>query len=144
VGVIINRPTDVKLSSLFPDIERLRARDDKVFFGGPVSRGDLVFVFRAPKAPEDAIEVLDGVYLSSSQELLRGLLGRETPVEGLRVFAGHAGWGPGQLEREVARGDWHLSRADAKTIFDSKPEGLWRELERRASSIVAGIIMESP
>ena len=46
--------------------------------------------------------------MSSSRELLRELLCRENPVEGLRVFAGHAGWAPGQLESEVARGDSHL------------------------------------
>jgi putative transcriptional regulator len=139
MGVIINRPTEVLLTSALPDVERLRARKDKLFFGGPVKRNELVAVFRAAVPPQEgiAIEVLDGVYLSTSAKVLRGLLGRENPMEGLRVFAGYSGWGPGQLESEVARGGWHLVRADAKTIFEKKPEGLWQELERRASSIVA-------
>jgi len=139
VGVIINRPTDVPLTKLFPDIERLRVGADKVFFGGPVRRQELVFLFRAAKPPEDAIEVLDGIYLSSSLEVLRDLLGREKPADGLRVFAGYAGWAPGQLEGEIARGDWHLVRADAATLFAKKPETLWQELERRASAVVAGL-----
>jgi len=75
--------------------------------------------------------------MSSSRELLRELLGRENPVEGLRVFAGHAGWAPGQLESEVARGDSHLVTADAQMVFEMKPETLWRELERRASATTA-------
>jgi putative transcriptional regulator len=133
-GVIVNRPTEVPLSRVLPDIERLRSRDDRLFFGGPVMREQLVAVFRAAAPPTAAIEVLDGVYMSSSRELLRELLGRENPVEGLRVFAGHAGWAPGQLEAEVARGDWYLAAADARTVFETKPERLWQELERSASA----------
>ena len=137
VGVIVNRPTEIRLASVFPDIERLRSGDERLFFGGPVKREELVFIFRAAEPPPEAIEILDGVYMSSNGELLRELLGGESPVDGLRVFAGHSGWGPGQLESEVARGDWHLTRADAKAIFEKKPETLWRELERRASAIIA-------
>jgi putative transcriptional regulator len=103
VGVIVNRPTDVPLSRVFPDIEGLRSQDEKLFFGGPVMPGQLVVVFRAAVPPTEAIEVLEGVYMSPSGELLRELLGREPPIEGLRVFAGRAGWAPGQLESEVAR-----------------------------------------
>jgi putative transcriptional regulator len=134
VGVIVNRPTDVPLSRVFPDIERLRSRDDKLFFGGPVMPDELLVVFRAAVPPTEAIEVLEGVYMSSSGELLRELLGRENPVEGLRVFAGHAGWAPGQLESEVTRRDWHLVTADARMVLEMEPENLWRELERRASA----------
>ena len=91
-------------------------------------------MFRAAVPPPEAIEVLEGVYMSSSSELLRELLGRENPVEGLRVFAGHAGWAPGQLESEVTRRDWHLVTADARTVLETEPEKLWKELERRASA----------
>jgi putative transcriptional regulator len=135
VGVIVNRRTEITLTSVFADIARLRSRDERIFFGGPVKRQDLVFLFRAAVPPPETIEVLDGVYMSADPEVLRELLGRDNPVEGLRVFAGHAGWGPGQLEAEVARGDWHLALADAATLFEKKPETLWRELERRAAEI---------
>jgi putative transcriptional regulator len=134
IGVIVNRPTDVPLSRVFPDIEGLRARDETLFFGGPVMPEHVVVVFRAAVPPAEAIEVLEGVYMSLSGELLRELLGRDNPVESLRVFAGHAGWAPGQLESEVARGDWHLVNADARMVFEMKPERLWPELERRASA----------
>jgi putative transcriptional regulator len=134
VGVIVNHPTDVPLSRVFSDIERLRSRDETLFFGGPVLPEQLLVVFRAAVPPAAAIEVLEGVYMSLSRDLLRELLGRETPVEGLRVFAGHAGWAPGQLESEVARGDWHLVAADARMVLEMEPANLWKELERRASA----------
>jgi putative transcriptional regulator len=134
IGVIVNRPTDVPLSRVLPDIDALRTRDDRLFFGGPVMREQLIAVFRAPAPPSEALEVLDGVYMSSSRESLLELLGRENPVAGLRVFAGYASWAPGQLESEVARGDWHLTPADSRALFGTRPERLWQELERRASA----------
>lgn len=132
IGVIINRPTQVPLSRAIPDLEKSPVRDAKLSFGGPVGAEQMVVVFRAAAPRKDAIEVFEGVYMSSSPEVLRELLGRKEPVKGLRVFAGHAAWAPGQLEAEVARGDWHLARADAATIFEKKPESLWQELVRRA------------
>lgn len=134
MGVIINRPTPIPLSRAAPDFEKSPARDQRVFFGGPVSPEVLVVVFRDATRPTDAIEVLPGVYMSSSLEVLQEILGREKPVKDLRVFAGHAAWSRGQLEGEVARGGWHLAPADAAAIFDAKPEDLWRKLERRVST----------
>jgi putative transcriptional regulator len=134
IGVIVNRPTKVPLSGVFPEVEGLRSRDEKLFFGGPVAREQLVVVFRATAPREGALEVLDGVFMTSNRDVFRELLARPNPVEGLKVFAGYAGWAPGQLEAEVARGDWHLAPADARVLFGTPPDKLWEELERRASA----------
>ena len=133
MGVIVNRPTGLALARVFTDVKRLAQADDKFFFGGPVSRDVLLFVFHAPEKPDEAFEVLDGVYISSDKELLQELLGRDKPLEALRVFMGYAGWAPGQLEAEISRGDWDVVQADARTIFAKKPEAVWPELSRRAS-----------
>jgi putative transcriptional regulator len=137
LGVIVNRPTDVTFAKVFADIERLRTPQAKVFFGGPVRPDEIVVLFRAASAPEEATRVLDGVYITSHPELVRKLLTRDIPADDLRVFAGHAGWGPEQLESEIARNDWHLAAPDAKTLFEKKPESMWQELERKASAIMA-------
>ena len=134
IGVIVNRPTEVPLSKVFPDMEKLGSVEEKLYFGGPVMPQQLVAVFRAAAPREGALEVLDGVYMSSDRDLFKELLARPNPVDGLRIFAGYAGWGPGQLESEVARGDWHLAPADARTLFGIKPDRLWGVLERRASA----------
>jgi putative transcriptional regulator len=128
-GLIVNRPTRIPVSELFPDVKRLAQLDDKVYFGGPVQIENVSFLFRADTPPEDAIQVLDGVYLSMSEELLRKLLGREKPMEGLRIFIGYSAWGPGQLQAEVARGDWTLAPADVDAIFSRKSEHPWPERE---------------
>ena len=130
VGIIINRPTRIAVSSLFPDLERLAQLDDKVYFGGPVEIASVSFLFRADAPREDATQVVDGVYLSTDRELLRKLLARERPMEGLRIFIGYAGWGPGQLEAEIARGDWTSAAADAGAIFEPKSEHPWPERQR--------------
>ncbi len=126
-GVILNRPSPIPVSQIFPELERLALLEDKVYFGGPVGMQLVSFLFRAEKRPEHAIEVLDGVYFSMNRELLRELLDRDKPMEGLRIFAGYAGWARGQLEAEIARGDWTLAPADASAIFDSKSQRPWPE-----------------
>src|SRR5262249_4202162 len=86
------------------------------------------FIFRAAKPPDEASEIFDDVYFSTSPDLLRELLGRKKPMENLRIFVGYSGWAPGQLENEVARGDWTLAPATSGAIFDTKPERRWHEL----------------
>jgi len=126
-GVIVNRPTRIAVSRLFPDIEGLARLDDKLYFGGPVEVEAVSFLFRADKPAEHATRVLDDVYLSTDGDLLVKLLKRTKPMEGLRIFVGHSGWGPGQLEAEIARGDWKLEPADAQTIFGKRTEHPWPE-----------------
>jgi putative transcriptional regulator len=125
IGIIVNRPTQLPVSQLFPDLKRLAPLPDKVYFGGPVELRRVWFLFRAATPPGSAIKALDGVYLSADRELLLRLLGRDKPMDGLRVFVGHAGWGPGQLQAEIARGDWSLERAAPEAIFHNKSEHAW-------------------
>jgi putative transcriptional regulator len=127
VGIVINRPTQVPVSHLFPDLKRLTPLHDKLYFGGPVEFGTVWFLFRAASAPEHAVKALDGIYLSANRELLLQLLGRDKPMDGLRIFVGHSGWAPGQLEAEIARGDWSLERAASEAIFNGKSEHPWPE-----------------
>ena len=126
-GLIINRPTTISVARLFPDLERLAQLDDKVYFGGPVALGSVSFLFRAETPPEHATQVLGGVYVSTDLELLRKLLGRDKPMDGLRVFIGYSGWAPGQLEAEIARGGWTLASAEPDAIFGRRSEHPWPE-----------------
>jgi len=125
IGVIINRPTTIPVARLFPDLKRLARLRDKVYFGGPVEFGSVWFLFRAATPPEHAIQAFDGICLSGDRDLLLELLGREKPMEGLRIFVGHSGWAPGQLEAEIARGSWSLERAQSDAIFNGKSEHPW-------------------
>ena len=125
IGLVVNRPTEIPVARLFPDLKRLAPLHDKVYFGGPVDLETVWFLFRSGKPPEHAIQAVGGIYLSSSRDLLQQLLGREKPMDGLRIFIGHSGWAPGQLEAEIARGAWTLERAEPDAIFKGKPEHPW-------------------
>jgi putative transcriptional regulator len=125
VGIVVNRPTRITVPQLFPDLTRLARLNDKVYFGGPVDFGAIWFLVRATTPPEHAMQAFDGVYLSADRELLMKLLDRAKPMDGLRIFIGHAGWAPGQLESEIDRGAWTLQRADPDAIFTGKSEHPW-------------------
>jgi putative transcriptional regulator len=125
VGVILNRPTKMGISQLFPDIKRLAQLHDRVYFGGPVELGTVWFLVRAATPPEHAIKTCDGVYLSADRQLLLKLLGRDKPMEGLRIFIGHSGWAPGQLEAEIDDGAWMLDHARPDAIFNGKSDHPW-------------------
>lgn len=137
-GVIVNRPTTILLREAFPDDKALEKLEDKIHIGGPVAVGKLMYLFKSPTKladSEEMIEVANGVYLSWSAEKLKELLKREKPTEGMRVFAGHSAWAPGQLEAEVARGGWTSAQVDARSLFDTPPHLIWPELHRQVSGV---------
>jgi len=125
IGIIVNRPTAVPVSQLFPDVKRLAKVTEKVYFGGPVDFDSVWFLFRAAAMPQHAVRACDGVYLSADRQLLLKLLGRSKPMDDLRIFVGHAGWAPGQLEAEIERRDWTPQRAEAGAVFSGKSEHPW-------------------
>lgn len=131
-GVIINRPLEQRLSEIFTEFETLKKRKDVIYFGGPVKPDGLVFLVRARERPPGGMSVLKDVYFTADAELIEKLLKRKNPTEGLRVFAGFSGWGPEQLQREIARGDWHIVPASAETVFRKDPSKVWQELVKGA------------
>lgn len=125
VGIILNRPTPLSVARFFPQLKRLAHVPDKIYFGGPVEFGTVWYLYRANTATAGAIRVCAGVYVSSDGKLLRELLGRRNPMEGLRIFVGHAGWAPGQLQAEIEGGAWAPKPASAASIFNPEPQLPW-------------------
>jgi len=125
VGLIINRPMPLTVARFFPKLKSVAQVHDKVYFGGPVEFDTVWYLFRAKTAPRVAYRVCDGVYVSSDDKLLLKLLARKDPMQGLRIFIGHAGWAPGQLQSEIEGGAWTPRRADADSIFNPQPQVPW-------------------
>jgi putative transcriptional regulator len=130
MGVIINRPTEHRLAELLPEIEALEGRSDLLFFGGPVSLDAVVMLLQSPEEVklEQTARVFGDVYFSGNPEAFAYIIGRKRTDEAIRGYAGYAGWAPGQLEGEIARGDWTVARANASTIFEKDPSKIWRDL----------------
>ncbi len=131
-GLVINKPTKVNLSAVFPEIDGLQQRTDTVYMGGPLSISQMLLLVRSGNQPEGSNHVFGDIYVSSSQTLLQKMIDDTDKGDRFRIYAGYSGWVPGQLEREVSRGDWHVLQADAETIFDKAPSKIWPELIRRS------------
>ena len=88
----------------------------------------MLILLRSDRPPDRAEHVVDDIYLSSSRQTLVDALNRAGSTAPVHVYAGYAGWAPGQLDNEVARGDWHVLPADAETVFSKAPNKVWRQL----------------
>ena len=134
IGIIVNRPSDIMLDKVFPAY--LAAKDIRLFAGGPVDPQQVSYLFRGEEAlVAGALKISEHIYLAYGMPLLGELLGGIRPHTGLRVVNGLAAWAPGQLENEIARGDWYVLPIDGEAIFDRSAGEMWPELFRRATII---------
>lgn len=132
VGVIINQPTEVKLSSMFSTSDNLTGHAGLLYNGGPVNQQNIIFVVQTQGGfPDNSLRVFDNVFISFDQQVLREALVHPMPLQGLKVFSGYSGWAPGQLQAEVVRGDWFMVEADPDLIFNKAPEDIWPHLIRQ-------------
>ncbi|GAB2451965.1 YqgE/AlgH family protein [Nocardioides hungaricus] len=131
LGVVLNRPSGIPVSDVLRDWGEVVAEPEVLFRGGPVStEGALaVATLRAEddvpvgfRAVEGRLGLLD---LDTPVELLEGSL------EGVRIFAGYAGWGAEQLVGEIAEGSWYVVPAQLPDVFRVDPRDLWRDVLRR-------------
>jgi len=125
MGVIVNQPMPLKLATVLPNIRSLEKRGDQLWRGGPVLPASLLVLLRSKKPVDGSEAVFEDVRVLTSRDAFRHVLEGDVPRGRLRAFAGHAGWGPGQLEEEIARGDWIVMPAKAEQVFSEKPEGVW-------------------
>lgn len=136
-GLILNRETKVPLSRALEQISGAKDRSDLAYSGGPVEGSAVLALLRSRTKPPDARRVFGDVYLIASRALLDKTLAAGTSPDEVRVYLGYAGWGPGQLRREVEQGGWHIVRGDADIVFDPEPGSVWRRLVRRTETQVA-------
>jgi putative transcriptional regulator len=131
VGVIVNRPTTLKLQQFLSGEFDTANYRDPVYLGGPVMRQALVVLFRSEKRPEaPAFHVLKDAYLTMHPDNIQRLLADKHAR--YRVYAGFSGWAPNQLQSEVMRDSWYFLPADEATLFRADTEGMWEELLERA------------
>lgn len=128
LGLIVNRPTKFPLAKALSGASRLPGGDRPLYFGGPVALKHLTLLIRAKSAPPDATHVVGDVYASGSLKALRAVAGSKHAATHFRGYAGYAGWAPGQLDSEIARGGWKVLPADTDDVFTNDPAGLWKKL----------------
>jgi putative transcriptional regulator len=130
LALMINRPTSLGPGDVFNEASPFPDYAGPVFFGGPITptRGYLL-LRRNERLSESNVEIVRGVFLSGDFQNLADLPADQRNNGRIRFYAGHAQWGPGQLDAEVAAGAWEILRGRAEWIFSSDPLALWRELQ---------------
>lgn len=125
VGLVINRESTLSLGELCRD-EKIAYQGDpekKVRVGGPVQPEQGLVLFGPEVEDPEGRAVVDGLQVSASTRTLSRLC-KERGTR-FQCFAGYAGWGPGQLEREIHEGSWIVAPPDVRMIFDVAPDALW-------------------
>jgi len=128
MGLIVNRPSPIKLAEVLPSRDDVKERGDGLWVGGPVQPTRILLLARAPERLLDGLPVFDEVQLILTRRGLDHAFGMGIPPAAVRAYAGYTGWGPGELDREIARGDWHVVDAKVPAVFNDEPSELWTEL----------------
>lgn len=123
MGLILNRPTTVTVADVWKEVFKVEcACRDFVYVGGPVEGPLMILHSRLAMAD---LDVLPGIFVSTSKQHLEDIVGEATRP--FKLFSGYAGWGPGQLEQEIAVGGWLTIPAEGDQVFAS-PDDLWKQV----------------
>ena len=133
MGIVLNRVSGVLVEDAVPPISPLAGPEAPVYLGGPV-QPQAVVVLADFADPEPANVLVESVGFLPGEVDDVSELGE---LERIRVFAGYAGWAPGQLEGELAEGSWIVLDARASDIFTERPDQLWTEVLRRGGPALA-------
>lgn len=129
MGLLINKPTnDLRLADLFEQLTITPApdaRDCPVHFGGPVEHGrGFVLHEHGYHSAISTLDISDDFAMTATLDILEDLAGGRGPTR-VMVALGYAGWGPGQLEGEIAQNGWLTCEADFRLVFETDDTGKW-------------------
>lgn len=129
MGLVLNRPSTATVSDAVPDLDWLAQPQERVYVGGPVAPNGVIVLAEWDDPAQAAVLVEDDLGFVpgelSDRERFAGAVRR------VRVFAGHAGWGPGQLEDELSEDAWIVEPPQREELFTDDPDALWAAVLRR-------------
>ena len=142
LGVVVNRPSETPLGDVLPGWALLAPDPAVVFLGGPVQESAAICLGRlAPGELDESCVAVPGAPWLGTLDLDAEAA---EPVQAVRVFAGYAGWSPGQLEAEVEEGAWWVLDALPSDCFTSAPDCLWATVLRRQGMPLALVASYPP
>lgn len=129
MGLVLNRVAELQVAEAAPDLSSLAEEEAPVYVGGPVAPNGVVVLAEWEHPERAAVLVEEDLgFVAAATEDFDALA---VAVRRARVFAGHSGWGPGQLEDELAEDSWIVEPARREDIFATEPERLWASVLRR-------------
>lgn len=132
LGVVLNRRSETAVEEAVPDLADLVQSQDAVHVGGPVQPSAVLVLAEFDHPEADQTMVVDHVgFLAVDDDSERDV----SELRRARVFAGYAGWGPGQLENELEHEDWIIEPANGDDVFAEDPGALWSSvLDRKGGA----------
>lgn len=136
LGLVLNRPTDVAVLDPLPEWNGFAAQPSVVFVGGPVEQGAAIGLARAMVgvSADGWSPVVERI---GTLDLSRDPSDLSTGIEQVRVFAGYAGWGPGQLEGELDTEAWLVVDVEPEDVLCDDPQNLWHQVLLRQGGDLA-------
>jgi putative transcriptional regulator len=128
MGVIVNRPSGVTVADSLKKHFDLPETGEMVYVGGPVESNSLFILHNADDLEDAETPVIDGIFVGSSPQTFEDIVRRAADGDSemhFRVYFGCAGWGPQQLEGELARNDWLVCEASREFVFHPDPYEVW-------------------
>lgn len=132
IGFIVNRPTTVKLETLFPEQEATRKVKEPVYLGGPALAGSVFVLMRSAPAGATAIPLMPGVVAVFDKDTVDRVI--ETTPNAGRYFVGMMLWDVDELEQQVAGRAWDVRHADVNNVLPAHASGLWNSLRQPMAS----------
>jgi len=134
MGLVLNRPAEATIADAAPELEELIDGEEPLYVGGPVQPSAVLVLGAFTNPTAAGLLISDDVgFLSAQADFAESL----AATHRLRVFAGHAGWGPGQLDEELEREDWIVETPRPEELFSVAPEELWGSVLRRMGGAFA-------
>ncbi len=135
-GLVLNRPTTISLADAMEQALGERpARDDMVYWGGPVD-GPITAVHADPL--RDEFCEIPGMHATTDRDHLWSLMTDDKVPS--RFFGGYSGWGPGQLDEEIKAGGWLVAEADLEDVYGDVSE-LWERSLKRVNRKIFGSLL---
>ena len=138
IGFIVNRPTPVKLGTLFPDHGPSQKVVEPIYLGGPVNVETVFALVQRKDNPDSrSMRLTPDLYLVVDRDLVDRVI--EAEADHARFYAGVVVWAPGELIAEIAKGFWYVDDADVSLVLRKSTAGMWEELVKRLEQRSRGI-----
>ena len=139
LGLVLNRPSETTVGEAVSELSDLLDLQDPLYVGGPVQESSLIVLAEFERPDDAAVIAFEDI------GVLAGAEDGETPaLRRGRAFVGHSGWGPGQLDGELERGDWIVEPARREDAFSEAPDALWETVLTRKGGSYALVARMPP
>jgi putative transcriptional regulator len=138
IGFIVNRPSKITLSQLFPEHAPSKKVVDPIYVGGPINADSIFALVQTDKSPGGhSVKLTSNLFVVIDSNLVDNII--ESQAGKARYVAGLVAWRAGELREEVKKGAWYVLDADPALVMRKQTDGMWEELVRRSEHRANGI-----